>query len=180
MNKIPNSWVRLRYEKKWRRNHYSLDYLFVENVYPQISCRYDITKILLIDAVFAILLMKYGTEETIRILKLNERDEYKEALEKDLKYRNANLYFCRRVFKFRKQLKYLKRLYALTGDTPFISLINFQCTVWKSQYCWHADRKLKHFDSFNRMSIEHIEYSNRDLKKILKELHYPEYIYFKD
>ena len=72
MNKIPNSWVRLKYEKKWRRNHYDLEGLFVENRYPQVSCRYDINKILLIDAVFTILLMKYGTEETIRILKLNE------------------------------------------------------------------------------------------------------------
>lgn len=176
MPEIPNSWVRLKFEKKWRRNHYDLESLFVENIYPQISRHYDITKILLIDAVFAILLMNYGTEETIRILKLNERNEYKEALEKDLKYRNANLYFCRRVFKFKKQIKYLKRLYALTGETSFILFINFQCIVRNSQYNWYDDRKLKHIEN---IVVERIEYCEVELKKILEQLQYPEYIYFK-
>ena len=172
---IPNSWI--RYKDKCLRDHYSLESLFVENNYPQIASRYDISKFLLLDIVFELLLMKYGTEETIRILKLKERDEYKEALKKDLQFRNANLYFCRRVFRFRKQLKYLKHLYALTGDTRMIGFIYFQCVVTNSPYVWERDRKFFHI---RRQKISYLLIEvQKDLKHILKELKYPEYIYFK-
>lgn len=160
--------------KRRKRNKELLETLSDDklHLYEKLSCKYfafqninifinvDFDKLLFLDICFEILLIDYGTLQTIKLLKLKDRYDYKKALEKDLKYRNADLYHCRRVFKYKKQIRLLNQIFRLTHEEYVMDILSFQDIRFHSP---HEDKLSSRY-----INISEIKYQLSNLLKLFR------------